>query len=101
MQTKRKKDVLKLSFLIVSDAWFSKKSFLDSVLIDRISFEGCLWDDASLKYIYTDKTIRKQGRPKQDDEKVNPRHLNKSIFTMVAKADDTILHTAIVYSVFS
>lgn len=96
--TQRKNHLLGLSSIVVADAWFSKKTFVDSVLNDGFHFVGRLRDDARLKHLHTSTPTGKRGRPKKHGEKVNPASLDKSIFTLVETADDTILHTAIVYS---
>lgn len=99
MLTERKNHLLELSSIVVADAWFSKKSFVDSVLNDGFHFVGRLRDDARLKYLHTSAPTGKRGRPKKHGEKVNPENLDESVFTLVKTADGTILHTAMVYSV--
>lgn len=97
--SQRKEALLSLSTIVVADAWFSKRPFVDAMLASGFHFISRLRDDANLKYIYTGEPTGKRGRPKKHGQKVDPANIDKGVFKLVETQDGTILHTALVYSV--
>ena len=97
--SQRKEALLSLSSIVVADAWFSKRSFVDAILESGFHFIGRSRDDANLKYLHTGEPTGKRGRPREHGPKVGPNNLDKDVFTLVETQDGTVLHTALVYSV--
>lgn len=95
----RKEALLGVSKVVVADAWFSKRSFVDAMLDSGFQFISRLRDDANLKYLHTGEPTGKRGRPKKHGSKVDPNQLDKDVFALVETQDGTILHTALLYSV--
>ena len=95
----RKDTLLEVSKVVVADAWFSKRSFVDAMLDSGFQFISRLRDDANLKYLHTGEPTGKRGRPKKHGSKVDPNNLDKDVFALVETQDGTILHTALLYSV--
>jgi len=51
--SQRKDALLSLSTIVVADAWFSKRSFVDTILSSGFHVISRLRDDANLKYLHT------------------------------------------------
>ena len=97
--SERKESLLSISTVVVADAWFAKKAFVQGMLDNGFQFISRLRDDANLKYLYTGETTGKRGRPKQYAGKIDPKNLDKDIFELVQVTEDSLVHTAVVYSV--
>jgi len=97
--SERKESLLSISTVVVADAWFAKKTFVQGMLDNGFQFISRLRDDANLKYLYTGETTGKRGRPKQYAGKIDPKNLDKDIFELVQVTEDSLVHTAVVYSV--
>ena len=95
----REKVLSTLSKYMVADAWFSKKPFVDGLMIIGMHLISRLRDDANLKYLNTDQPTGKKGRPKKYDGKMDTNNLDKKHFELVSQDQDAIIHTAILYSV--
>lgn len=94
----RKEALSGLSEIVVADAWFTKKPFVDAMRANEFHFVGRLRDDARLKYLYHGPRTGKRGRPKKYDGKVKPKMPDMNVFETLQALDDTTIHTAIVYS---
>jgi hypothetical protein len=97
--TRRKNDLLTLSNVVVTDAWFQNKSFTDAMLESGFHFISRFWNDVNLKYLYTGELTEKPGRPKKYNGKINRRNLTKSTFEPIEAQKGNVIYTAIVYSI--
>lgn len=96
----RSKDLKKISNVIVFDAYFTKRKFVEAV-IDKAGFEmiGRMRDDANLKYLYKGKKKKKRGRPQLYAGKVVNKKIDKRRIKLVRKTEDYNLYSGVVYSV--
>lgn len=99
MLISRKEQLFALSSVVVADAYFSKKAFVNPLLKNEFTFVGRLRKDADLLYLNKEKSTGKRGRPKKYAGKVDPKNINEDYLESVPSADlETTLCTAIVYS---
>jgi len=83
---------------MIADAYFSKKPFVDIVLLVGLHFISRLRDDSVLKYKYYGEKTGKQGRPKQFNGKVDVKNLNTNYFSLDLSTEDIKIYSAVVYS---
>lgn len=97
---KRSDELKKVSNIIVFDAYFTKKKFVD-VVSDEAGFEmiGRMRDDANLKYLFKGKQKQGRGRPKEYDGKIDTKNIDKRRIKLVCNKNDHKIYSAIVYSV--
>ncbi|MGS2763164.1 transposase [Sinomicrobium sp. M5D2P9] len=88
-----------LSRVVVADAWFTKKTFIDTVCGAGFHFVGRLRDDANLRYLYLGPKKSGRGRPKKYDGKVIHKDIRDDHFQTVELEDGTLAMTAVLYSV--
>lgn len=91
--------LLELSRIVVADAWFTKKSFVDAVCGAGFQFVGRMRDDANLKYLYTGPREPGRGRPRTYDGKVDLEDIKTEHFLEVELEDGTPATSAVVYAV--
>jgi hypothetical protein len=72
------KELLKLSNLIVADAFFSNRTFYEGIRKHGFQLISRFRDDARLFYLYEGERTGKRGRPRMIDGKIDYRHLDKS-----------------------
>jgi len=70
-----------ISEILVYDAYFTKKKFVDKVC-DQAHMEmiGRLRDDANLKYLYTGANKKGPGRPRKYAGKIDVKNIDKRRF---------------------
>ncbi len=95
----RKTELLEISTYLVADAWFAKHSFVDQVIQNDMHLISRLRDDANLRYLHQGERTGKRGRPKKYDGKVDNTNIDMSYFKLVSKGEQTVIHSAIVYSI--
>lgn len=97
-----KEQLLKLSNLVVADAFFSKATFVEGLRILGFELISRFRDDVRLRYLYTGEKTGKKGRPKMFDGDIDINCLREDIFK-----EDTYdwdghvvkVHSAVVYAV--
>jgi hypothetical protein len=95
----RKDTFLTISNILVADAYFSKKPFVDKIVEGaQMQLVSRLRNDADLRYIYYGQPTGKKGRPKKYDGKIALKDIDKNYFKLVLDNDKTSVYTAIVYS---
>lgn len=94
----RKDSLLAISPLLVCDAWFSKKPFVDAVLSMDMHLISRLRDDADLRYLYQGAPTGKKGRPRKYAGKIDVSNIDTKSFDLVSEDQDALIHSAIVYS---
>ena len=72
------KELIKLSDIIVADAFFSTKDFTDGIGKHGFSLVSRFRDNADLRYLYTGPRTGKRGRPRIYDGKIDTRKLDHS-----------------------
>jgi len=96
--TSRKEALSSISNIIVADAWFSKRKFVDAICSIDMHVISRLRDDADLMYIYQGNPTGKRGRPKKYIGKVDNNNIDKEYFDLVKQDDDSTIYSANVYS---
>ena len=71
-----KKDLLKVTDIVVADAFFSIRPFVDGIKECGFHLVSRFRDTASLYYVYTGPRSNKPGRPKTLDGKINYKKLD-------------------------
>ena len=72
------RELIKLSDIVVADAFFSTKTFADGIKGCGFFLVSRFRDDAVLMYLYTGPKTGKRGRPKLYDGKIAPKKLDYS-----------------------
>ncbi len=96
--TTRKDHLREISDIVVADAWFSKKKFVDAIILSKMNFICRLRNDADLLYLFTGKQSKGRGRPKKYNGKIIHTNIDKDYFQFVEKNDKAEIHCAEVYS---
>lgn len=94
----RKVYLLKISKILVVDAYFTKRKFLDK-LSPHMEVISRLRKDANLRYMYCGKPRRGKGRPKQYDKKVDVNNIDKRRIKKVFEDQEILIYGGIVNSV--
>ena len=79
-----RKELLKLSTLIVADAYFSTSTFVNGIKKYGFSLVSRFRDNACLYYVYNGPRTGKRGRPKTKDGKID---MNKLDLTRMKKLE--------------
>jgi hypothetical protein len=90
----------KVSKILVCDAYFSKRKFVD-VVCEQTNFEfiSRLRDDANLRYLYNGKQRGGKGRPKQYAGKMDVKNIDKRRMKLIHKDEFVVIYSAVVNSV--
>jgi hypothetical protein len=96
--TERKSQLNQISNIIVADAWFSKKKFVDEIISLEMNLISRFRDDADLLYLFNEQQTEGRGRPKKYKGKIIHNNINKSYFNFVEKNDKAEIYCAEVYS---
>jgi len=96
--TQNAKKFKEFSDYMVADAYFSKKPFVDAILLSGLHFISRLRDDSVLKYKYTGVPTGKKGRPKEFNGKVDVKNLDTNYFSLDLSCEDIKIYSAQVYS---
>ncbi len=81
--TSKKDSLIDISDIIVADAWFSKKKFVDKLMGAGMNLISRFRDDADLLYLFRGKQSGGRGRPKKYDGKVDHNNIRKDYFFLV------------------
>lgn len=93
------KYVLGYANIVVADAYFAKRNFMDGLAKTGFNLVSRLRDDAALWYIYNGPKTGKKGRPKMYAGKVDINHLDMKVFHEIDSTfDDGRCFSGIVYS---
>ena len=93
----RKEELQKVSKIVVTDAFFSKITFIQPLIKEGFHVISKLRDDANLRYKFSGEYAGK-GRPPHLAGKVNLDNLNMEIFTQIQINENTEAFYAIVNS---
>jgi len=83
---------------LIADAYFSKKPFVDAVLLAELHFISRLRDDSVLKYKYMGEQSGKKGANKKFNGKVDVKNFDTSYFSLDLLTDEIKIYSAVVYS---
>ena len=95
--TDNAKKFKEFSDYIVADAYFSKKPFVDSVLLSGLHFISRLRDDSVLKYKYIGDKTGKKGAPKKFSGKIDVKNIDTNYFCLDLSTEDIKIYSAVVY----
>ena len=90
-----KKELLKVTDIVVADAFFSIRPFVDGIKECGFHLVSRFRDTASLYYVYTGPRSHKPGRPKTLDGKINYKKLD-----LTRMAELHCLHTHCLFKGF-
>ena len=94
-----RRELLKLSTLIVADAYFSTSTFVNGIKKYGFSLVSRFRDNACLYYVYNGPRTGKRGRPKTKDGKIDMNKLDLTrMEKMEMKKADGTAYTLIAYS---
>ena len=94
-----RKELLKLSTLIVADAYFSTSTFVNGIKKYGFSLVSRFRDNACLYYVYNGPRTGKRGRPKTKDGKIDMNKLDLTrMEKMEMKKAEGKAYTLIAYS---
>ncbi len=95
---KKSSDLLKISDVVVSDAYFAKETFVTGLKKMGFDLVSRLPRNASLRYIHSGERTNKKGRPRKYDGKVDIENMVYDKFKSFYY-NKTICYCATVYSV--
>ena len=87
-----------ISDYMVADAYFSKKSIVDTVLGAKMHFISRLRDDSVLMYKYYGEQTGKRGRPRKVEGRININEPNTNYFNKQICNQDLTIYSAVVHS---
>ena len=94
-----RKEFLKLSTLIVADAYFSTSTFVNGIKKEGFSLISRFRDNACLFYVYAGPRTGKRGRPKTKDGKIDMKNLDLTRMEKMEMKDiEGTAYTLIAYS---
>ena len=94
-----KKDLLKVTDIVVADAFFSIRPFVDGIKEYGFHLVSRFRETASLYYVYTGPRSNKPGRPKTLDGKINYKKLDLTrMAELHIEGLDGTAYTLIAYS---
>ena len=94
-----RKELLKLSTLIVADAYFSTSTFVNGIKKEGFSLISRFRDNACLFYVYAYPRTGKRGRPKTKDGKIDMKNLDLTRMEKMEMKDiEGTAYTLIAYS---
>jgi hypothetical protein len=96
--TSRKESLRAISDIVVADAWFSKKKFVDRIISAEMSIISRLRDDADLLYLFKGKQSGNKGRPKKYAGKIIHNSIDKEYFCLVEQNEKATIYCAEVHS---
>lgn len=96
----RSEKLKEISAILVCDAYFSKKKFVNRICNEAgLEMIGRLRDDANLKYHYKGEQKAGRGRPRKYAGKIDVKNIDKRRFKLVLDDQDCRIYCAKVYSV--
>ena len=96
--SERKETLTSISKYLLADAWFSKKPFVDQIILSNMHLICRLRDDADLRYICKEPPTMKRGRPRKYDGKIIINDINKEYFTLISQDEKSKVYAEVVYS---
>jgi hypothetical protein len=94
----RKKNLIDIFRYFVADAYFAKSTFADKIIGMDMQLISRFRDDADLKYLFDAPQTGQRGIPRIFAGKIDVKNIDKEYFELIAHTDESIIHSAIVYS---
>lgn len=94
----RKEALQEVSKILLADAYFSKRTFIDPLVSNGFTLISRLRNDADLKYLYKGPQKKGRGRPKKHDGKINIRELDEHKITKTSELESEKIYSGIVFS---
>jgi len=94
----RKETLCNISNILVADAWFSKKKFVDQIISAGMHLISRLRDDADLMYLHKGKPTGNKGRPRKYAGKIDHNNIDENYFSLVKQDEGPTIFCAEVYS---
>lgn len=91
------KEMLKLTSVLVVDAFFSKKEFVDAVVPAGFSLISRLRKGTYLRYPYLGEQKEGRGRKKTYGDKVDVRNLSADHFKLIKEDETSLFYEGIVH----
>jgi hypothetical protein len=83
---------------MVADAYFSKKPFVDAIILAGLHLISRLRDDSVLRYKYTGVQTGKKGANKKFNGRVDVKNPDLNYFTLDLCTEEIIIYSAVVNS---
>lgn len=96
--TSREESLKTISNIIVADAWFSKKKFVDQIILVKMDLISRLRNDADLSYLFYGEQAGGKGRPRKYDGKIIHTNIRKDYFCLIEQNEKATIYCAEVYS---
>lgn len=94
----RKNDLQELSKTILVDAYFSKYTFVNPLIMAGFIIVSRLRDDADLRYVFDGEQKSGRGRPRKYEGKIDFKNLDVSKFKTESKEGKEEVFSGIVFS---
>jgi len=94
----RKEALQEVSKILLADAYFSKRTFVDPLVMDGFTLISRLRNDADLKYLYNGAQKKGKGRPRKHDGKINIQELDENKIPKVSEVENEKIYSGIVFS---
>lgn len=94
---KKAPELIKMSRYLGVDAFFSKKSFVDTTIESGFHVMTRLRDDAVLHYALPPEKEGQMGRPKKYGDRFSARNLDTKQIPCIAENDEQRIYRGIVY----
>lgn len=94
----RKLPLQEVSNVLVADAFFSKRTFVEPLVNDGFTVISRLRNDADLKYLYRGEQKQGRGRPRKYDGKVKVKELDTGKASLESKLEGEQIYSAVVFS---
>lgn len=90
-------ELQRISKVIVLDAYFSKKEFVDAICGTGFTMVSRFASNIHLQYQYKGEQSGK-GRPKTFDGKINPKNVSSEHFKIIEQSEKEIIYEGVGYS---
>jgi hypothetical protein len=95
--TQRAEQLKDISKIMVFDAFFSKKAFVDSICAGGFTMISRLQHNAYLRYRYNGAKKGGQGRPKMYDGQIDPKNVSTKHFKEVLRTEDEVTYEGLAH----
>lgn len=94
----RKAALQEMSNILLADAYFSKATFVNPLVMGGFTVISRLRNDADLKYLYTGAQKKGKGRPRKHDGKVDIQELGEGKIPKVSEVENEKIYSGTVFS---
>ena len=90
-------ELLKISKNIALDAFFSKKSFVDSLCGAEFTMISRMQKNAYMRYKYDGVQKEGRGRKKEFGDKIDPKNVSTEYFNLLKKEGDEVIYEGVAH----